>query len=137
PRKHTMLGRFKHEGANPIIAKNNKVVVYMGDDEKFDYLYKFVSDAKYRKHDREHNLKLLEKGMLYVAKLFFTSADEIDGSGTLPSDGEFDGNGYWIPLVHNNDSLVDGFTAAEVLVNTRLAADRVGATKMDRPEDVE
>lgn len=137
PRKHTMLGRFKHEGANPIIAKNGQVVVYMGDDERFDYLYKFVSDAKYRKHDREHNLKLLERGTLYVAKLSFTSSDEIDGSGTLPSDGAFDGNGYWIPLVHNGDSLVEGFTAAEVLVHTRLAADRVGATKMDRPEDVE
>ncbi|ADD40261.1 PhoX family protein [Stackebrandtia nassauensis] len=137
PRKHTMLGRFKHEGANPIIAKNGKVVVYMGDDERFDYLYKFVSDEKYRKHDREHNLRLLERGTLYVAKLSFTSEDEIDGSGKLPSDGAFDGAGKWIKLAHNDESFVDGFTAAEVLVNTRLAADKVGATKMDRPEDVE
>ncbi len=43
PRKHSAMGRFKHEGANVIVAKSGHVVAYMGDDERFDYLYKFVS----------------------------------------------------------------------------------------------
>ncbi|WP_434742544.1 PhoX family protein [Micromonospora sp. SH-82] len=141
PRKHTALGRFKHEGANVIVARSGHVVAYMGDDERFDYLYKFVSDRKYRSGDswaaRRHNLSLLESGTLYVARLGQTSAGEIDGSGRLPSDGAFDGRGEWIRLVSGDRSYVDGMTAAEVLVFTRLAADRVGATKMDRPEDVE
>ncbi|WP_025618991.1 PhoX family protein [Salinispora cortesiana] len=141
PRKHTALGRFKHEGANVIVAKSGHVVAYMGDDERFDYLYKFVSEKKFKKgsswRDREHNLTLLESGTLYVAKLDYTSADEIDGSGELPSDGAFNGGGRWIKLVSGNRSYVEGMTAAEVLTFTRLAADQVGATKMDRPEDVE
>ncbi|HZE40610.1 MAG TPA: PhoX family phosphatase [Stackebrandtia sp.] len=137
PRKHTALGRFKHESANPIIADNGHAVVYMGDDTAFEYIYKFVSDRKYREGDRRHNLRLLESGTLYVSKLSFTSADEIDGSGKLPSDGEFNGKGEWIPLVRGDESLVDGMSVAEVLVHTRFAADKVGATKMDRPEDIE
>ncbi|MCZ7421400.1 PhoX family phosphatase [Verrucosispora sp. WMMA2121] len=141
PRKHTALGRFKHEGANVIVARNGHVVAYMGDDERFDYLYKFVSDKKFMKGDswvaRKHNLTLLESGTLYVAKLDQTSAGEIDGSGTLPSDGAFNGRGRWIKLVSGNRSYVDGMTAAEVLTFTRFAGDKVGATKMDRPEDVE
>jgi hypothetical protein len=142
PRKHTALGRFKHEGANVIVAKNGKVVAYMGDDERFDYLYKFVSDKKYMPGDsavaRRHNLTLLESGTLYVAKLTGDSpAAEIDGTGKLPTDGAFDGRGEWIKLVHGNKSYVPGMTAADVLTFTRLAGDAVGATKMDRPEDVE
>ncbi|MBB4906649.1 PhoX family protein [Actinophytocola algeriensis] len=142
PVKHTALGRFKHEGANVIIAHDGRVVAYMGDDERFEYLYKFVSDGKYKpgnsRHAREHNKKLLDSGTLYVARFTGDSpAAEIDGSGRLPSDGEFDGRGEWIPLAHNDKSLVDGFTAEEVYVFARAAADVVGATKMDRPEDVE
>ncbi|MEU0546781.1 PhoX family phosphatase [Micromonospora sp. NPDC005979] len=141
PRKHTAMGRFKHEGANVIVAKDGHVVAYMGDDERFDYLYKFVSDKKFLKGNswaaRKHNLTLLESGTLYVAKLDQTSAAEIDGSGTLPSDGAFNGRGRWIKLVSGNKSFVDGMTAADVLTFTRLAGDKVGATKMDRPEDVE
>ncbi|MEV4199801.1 PhoX family protein [Micromonospora globbae] len=141
PRKHTALGRFKHEGANVIIAKSGHAVAYMGDDERFDYLYKFVSDKKFMPGDsavaRRHNLTLLESGTLYVAKLEGNSAGEIDGSGTLPSDGAFNGRGRWIRLVSGNRSYVDGMTAADVLTFTRLAGDKVGATKMDRPEDVE
>ncbi|MDM4722098.1 PhoX family phosphatase [Micromonospora sp. WMMA1363] len=141
PRKHTALGRFKHEGANVIVAKSGHVVAYMGDDERFDYLYKFVSDKKFMKghswRARRHNLTLLESGTLYVAKLDYTSADEIDGSGKLPADGAFNGRGQWIKLVSGNRSYVDGMTAADVLTFTRLAGDKVGATKMDRPEDVE
>ncbi|MEU5939470.1 PhoX family phosphatase [Micromonospora sp. NPDC047548] len=141
PRKHTALGRFKHEGANVIVAKSGHVVAYMGDDERFDYLYKFVSDKKYLPGDswvaRKHNLTLLESGTLYVAQLEQTSAAEIDGSGKLPADGAFNGRGRWIKLVSGNRSYVDGMTAADVLTFTRLAGDKVGATKMDRPEDVE
>ncbi len=141
PRKHTALGRFKHEGANVIVARSGHVVAYMGDDERFDYLYKFVSDKKFMKGAspvaRRHNLTLLESGTLYVARLEQTSADEIDGSGRLPSDGAFNGRGRWIKLVSGTRSHVAGMTAAEVLTFTRLAGDKVGATKMDRPEDVE
>ncbi|WP_328422649.1 PhoX family phosphatase [Micromonospora sp. NBC_00389] len=141
PRKHTAMGRFKHEGANVIVTKDGHVVAYMGDDERFDYLYKFVSDKKFLKGNswaaRKHNLTLLESGTLYVAQLDQTSAGEIDGSGKLPSDGAFNGRGRWIKLVSGNRSYVDGMTAADVLTFTRLAGDKVGATKMDRPEDVE
>ncbi|MEW2383784.1 PhoX family phosphatase [Micromonospora sp. NPDC047707] len=141
PRKHTALGRFKHEGANVIVARSGHVVAYMGDDERFDYLYKFVSDKKFMKGNswvaRNHNLTLLESGTLYVAKLDYTSAAEIDGSGKLPADGAFNGRGTWIKLVSGNRSYVEGMTAADVLTFTRIAGDKVGATKMDRPEDVE
>ncbi|SEP71674.1 hypothetical protein SAMN05216188_101269 [Lentzea xinjiangensis] len=142
PVKHTALGRFKHEGANVIVARDGRVVAYMGDDERFDYMYKFVTDGTYQKGDskraREHNKRLLDSGTLYVAKFTGDSpAAEIDGTGKLPSDGEFDGSGEWIPLAHNDKSFVEGFTAEEVYIFTRLAADKVGATKMDRPEDVE
>jgi secreted PhoX family phosphatase len=142
PRKHTALGRFKHEGANVIVAKNGKVVAYMGDDERFDYLYKFVSDKTFRPGNsesaRRHNLTLLESGTLYVAKVTGDSPPaEIDGSGKLPSDGLFDGTGQWIKLVSGERSYVPGMTAVEVLIYARIAGDRVGATKMDRPEDVQ
>ncbi|GIF65612.1 hypothetical protein Ais01nite_36470 [Asanoa ishikariensis] len=141
PRKHTAMGRLKHEGANIIKSRDAKAVAYMGDDERFDYLYKFVSDKKVDGRNtpeaRKHNLTVLESGTLYVAKLGYTSATEIDGSGKLPTDGAFNGTGTWIPLVKGGASMVDGMTVDEVLVFTRLAGDKVGATKMDRPEDVE
>ncbi|GAA1491174.1 PhoX family protein [Brachybacterium sacelli] len=138
PRKHTSLGRFKHEGANVIVADDGHVVAYSGDDEVFDYLYKFVSRATYVEGDREHNLTLLEEGDLYVARFSGNSPEaEIDGTGELPADGAFDGTGEWLPLVVDGASQVEGFTVEEVLVNTRLAADAVGPTKMDRCEDVE
>ncbi|GAA3960429.1 PhoX family protein [Actinoplanes auranticolor] len=142
PRKHTAMGRFKHEGANVIVARNGQVAAYMGDDERFDYLYKFVSAKKFvpggSAAARRHNLTLLESGTLYVAKLTGDSpAAEIDGTGKLPSDGAFDGRGTWIKLVSGDRSHVPGMTAAEVLTFARLAGDAVGATKMDRPEDVQ
>ncbi|MEL4503857.1 PhoX family protein [Luteococcus sp. H91] len=138
PRKHTSMGRFKHEGANVIIGEDGHVVAYSGDDEKFDYLYKFVSKRKYRKNDRRHNMTLLEEGDLYVAKFTGNSpVEEIDGKATPLSDGEFDGTGRWLPLVENGRSMVEGMSVEEVLVFTRIAADKLGATKMDRCEDVE
>ncbi len=127
PRKHTALGRFKHEGATVSLAADGRAVAYMGDDERFDYVYKFVSKERFREGDRAHNLTLLEEGDLYVAAF--------DGDGT--EDGRHDGTGRWIPLVTDGVSRVPGFSLERVLVHTRLAADTVGATKMDRPEDVE
>ncbi|WP_434592831.1 PhoX family protein [Streptomyces sp. A5-4] len=142
PRKRTALGRFKHEAAQPRLTDDGRPVVYMGDDERFDYFYKFVSSKRMKKGSsraaREHNLTLLDEGTLYVAKLTGDSpAAEIDGTGKLPKDGEFDGSGQWIPLATGEVSHVPGMTADEVYVFTRLAGDKVGATKMDRPEDVE
>ncbi|OEV26977.1 phosphatase [Streptomyces nanshensis] len=143
PRKRTALGRFKHEAAQPRLTSDGRPVVYMGDDERFEYLYKFVSSKRMRRGDsradKEHNMTLLDHGTLYVAKLTGDSPeDEIDGSGELPSDDhEFDGKGKWIPLATGDDSHVKGMTAEEVYVFTRIAGDKAGATKMDRPEDVE
>ncbi|MBM9476680.1 PhoX family phosphatase [Nakamurella flavida] len=141
PLKHTAMGRFKHEGAN-VTLSGGRPVAYMGDDERFDYLYKFVSARSMRtgtaKADREYNRTLLTEGDLYVARFSGDSpVAEIDGTGKLPSDGAFDGTGTWIALTRGGKSAVPGFTVQEVLVNTRLAADTVGATKMDRCEDVQ
>lgn len=132
PRKHSMLGRFKHEGANVTIARDGRAVVYMGDDERGDYIYKFVSADTFDPGDtqqaRKHNLTLLTKGTLYVAR--FTD----EASDPAP---EYDGVGQWIPLTSDTRSFVQGMSVVDVLVDTRLAADKVGPTKMDRPEDIE
>jgi uncharacterized protein len=146
PIKHTALGRFKHEAATIHVTGDGTVVAYSGDDERFDYMYKFVSTRKMmpgRDADAmRHNLTILDAGTLYVAKLSGESPDPIDGSGTLPSTGRFAGRGEWIPILRTGEdgrgaSLVDGMSAEEVAVFTRLAGDKVGATKMDRPEDFE
>ncbi|MGP3998596.1 PhoX family protein [Streptomyces sp. 8N706] len=142
PRKLTALGRFKHEAAEPRLTDDGRPVLYMGDDERFDYFYKFVSSKRMKRGTsraaREHNRTLLDEGTLYVATFTGDSpAAEIDGSGKLPEDGGFDGSGEWIPLASGTTSYVEGMTAEEVYVFTRMAADKVGATKMDRPEDVE
>ncbi|MDJ0312683.1 PhoX family phosphatase [Arthrobacter sp. H35-D1] len=137
PKKHSSMGRFKHEGANVIVADNGKVVAYSGDDERFDYLYKFVSKNKYKKDDKAHNMTLLSAGDLYVAQFAGNSEAEIDGTGKAPADGGFDGTGKWLPLVVKGKSAISGMGVQEVLVYTRLAADIAGATKMDRCEDVE
>jgi secreted PhoX family phosphatase len=141
------MGRLKHEAATVYVTGDGTVVTYSGDDERFDYMYKFVSANKVQPGTdpaaMAHNLTLLDEGTLYVAKL--TSdipATDIDGSGKLPSTGSFSGTGTWIPLLRSGaggqgESLVDGVTAQEAAVFTRLAADKAGATKMGRPEDFE
>ena len=135
PKKRTAIGRYKHEAGTAVIAKDGKAVVYSGDDERFDYLYKFVSDRKVVSNGNlaaraKANDGILDEGILYVAK--FTAEGDALGNNL---------KGEWIPLVHSTkkgaESFVDGMTGEQVLVYTRLAGDKVGATKMDRPEDVE
>ena len=96
----------------------------------------FITAGVYALSDFE--VTLLSEGNLYVAKFTGSAAAaEIDGKGTVPADGGFDGTGEWLPLVENGYSCVQDMSVEEVLVYTRLAADKVGPTKMDRCEDVE
>ncbi|MGW1340264.1 PhoX family protein [Kribbella sp. NPDC002412] len=127
PKKRTMLGRMKHEGATITITADGRVAAYLGDDEKGEYIYKFVSSGKYDEANRAKNFGLLDEGTLYVAK--FTG----DGA----ADGLYDGTGQWIPLTTDKKSFIDGMSVADVLIDIRTAADKVAATRMDRPEDIE
>ena len=121
PRKRTALGRLKHEAATVAVTPDRRVVVYTGDDERFDYVYKFVSKHRMSQR-REENFSLLDVGTLYVAKF------DVNDAGA--------GVGQWLPLVAGQGPLA-AWSEAMVLINTRGAADLVGATKMDRPEDIE
>ena len=119
PRKRTALGRFRHENAAVTLAEDGRVVVYMGDDEQFEYVYKFISRDRYDPARPESGFDLLDHGRLHVARF------------------EEGGVGRWIPLDFGAPGLdrAAGFVdQADVLVHARLAGDAVGATTMDRPE---
>jgi secreted PhoX family phosphatase len=115
PVKRTALGRFKHEGAEVTVGKDGRVVAYMGDDERFDYIYKFVSADDW-KSMRDRGVSPLDEGILYAARF------------------AEDGSGEWLPLTMDNPDLSGFSSQAEFLTFTRLAADAAGATPMDRPE---
>ena len=119
PVKRTALGRFSHEGAYTTACRDGRLSCYSGDDRAFEYIYKFVSARAWNSADRLANRDLLDEGTLHVARL------------------NADGSGDWIPLVHGSNGLTaaNGFDSqAAVLIYARAAGDRVGATKMDRPE---
>jgi uncharacterized protein len=128
PKKRTALGRFAHEAAvSPLPTVGQPIAVYMGDDSRGDYIYKFVSSATWADSDATPTNrmatgdKFLDAGTLHVAKF------NADGTGT------------WIPLTITNPTIAAATNyafsnQADVCLNTRLAADAVGATRMDRPE---
>jgi secreted PhoX family phosphatase len=119
PYKRTALGRFKHENAAVTLARDKRVVVYMGDDERNEYIYKFVSRESFDAKDITKNRDLLADGTLYVANF------------------RGDQSGEWLELTIGKNGLTkeNGFESqADICVRTRQAADRAGATMMDRPE---
>jgi secreted PhoX family phosphatase len=114
PVKRTALGRLKHEGAWVQETKDGRIVVYMGDDERNEYIYRYVSNQPWRRALRR-GISPLDDGILYVARF------------------KADGTGEWLPLTPDNPALASR-ALADILINTRTAADAAGATMMDRPE---
>lgn len=127
-KKRTALGRFAHESAafgKPVAGK--PLAVYMGDDSRNEYIYKYVSNTNWDAADATSSNalamgdKYLDNGKLYAAKF------NADGTGT------------WVELAMSNAAIA-AYAAykfadhADIVVNARLAADAIGATKMDRPE---
>jgi len=110
PVKHTALGRFKHENAAMVQAADGRVVVYMGDDERGEFIYKYVSNGVYV--EGGSTAGLLSDGQLYVAKF------------------NDDQTGEWLALTPE----ATGMSLEETLVFARIAGSKVGATTMDRPE---
>jgi secreted PhoX family phosphatase len=132
PIKRTALGRFKHEAANTAIGKDGRIAVYMGDDERYEYLYKFVTKNKFNPNNREKNLNLLDEGTLYVAVF----NDDFTGQWVEIASAYLENGKY---IIKPNPKLPNIFQEDPALcfIYTRKAADLLNATKMDRPEDVE
>ncbi|MNO23312.1 hypothetical protein D3C76_131140 [compost metagenome] len=127
PVKRTALGRFKHENAALAETRDGRAVVYMGDDERGEFIYKFISRDRIDHTNPKANRDLLDHGTLYVARF-----DGGDGKPNQPK-----GQGQWLELTHGKAGLDagNGFASqAQVLINARLAASAVNATRMDRPE---
>jgi secreted PhoX family phosphatase len=127
PIKRTALGRFKHENAALAETKSGHAVVYMGDDERGEFIYKFISRDRIDHKNPKANRDLLDHGTLYVARF-----DAGDGNPDHPR-----GKGQWLELSHGKNGLdaSNGFASqAQVLIHARLAASTVQATRMDRPE---
>ena len=119
PIKRTAFGRFSRECAALSLGKDGRMAFYSGDDAKGEYIYKFVPAGRFDAADPKAARNLLDEGTLYVARL------------------NDDGSGQWLALVHGQNGLTaeNGFASQEeVLLNARAAADRAGATPMDRPE---
>ncbi|MBX3302545.1 MAG: PhoX family phosphatase [Nitrospira sp.] len=114
PVKRTALGRLKHEGAWVQVARDGRVVVYTGDDERNEYIYRYVSNLPWRVA-QARGINPLDDGILYVAKFHENGAGE------------------WLTLTPDNPRLA-GWSLNDILINTRGAADAAGATMMDRPE---
>ncbi len=116
PVKRTALGRVKHEGVAVTVGKGGRAVCYMGDDQRFDYIYKFVSADNWKRMIKKGKSPL-DEGTLYVAKF------------------NDDGTGEWLELTIDNPVLAARFKdQAELLTYARIAGDLLGATPMDRPE---
>ncbi|MGS2723701.1 PhoX family protein [Porticoccus sp. GXU_MW_L64] len=124
PKKRTALGRFAHEGATIVAEHGKQVVAYSGDDGKNQFIYKFVSKDKYDKNNRTANMELLAEGDLYVAKFHPTGVGEW-------LKVELKETGWATPTFTNLQN------PEEALIETRLVARLLGATAMDRPEDIE
>ncbi|MEQ7920048.1 PhoX family phosphatase [Xanthomonas sp. WHRI 1810A] len=127
PVKRTALGRFKHENAALAETKGGRAVVYMGDDERGEFIYKFISRDKIDHRNPKANRDILDHGTLYVAQF-----DDGDSHADHPK-----GHGKWVELTFGKNGIdaSSGFASqAEVLIHARMAASVVKATRMDRPE---
>ncbi|MNH08056.1 hypothetical protein D3C79_674610 [compost metagenome] len=127
PVKRTALGRFKHENAALAETRDGRAVVYMGDDERGEFIYKFISRDRVDHKTPSANRSLLDHGTLYVARF-----DDGNQSADQPR-----GKGQWLELTHGKHGLIaaNGFASqAQVLIHARLAASQLKATRMDRPE---
>lgn len=126
PRKHTAMGRFRHENVAVMVSPSGRVVCYMGDDKNDSCVYKFVTEGAYDPRNREANLRLLERGKLYAADF---------------------ANGKWLLLDYASQRALREATKsdgsplfrdqADVLADARAAALALKATPVDRPEDIE
>jgi secreted PhoX family phosphatase len=132
PRKHTALGRFRHENTAYRADRGKRFVIYMGDDKANEGVYKFISDRSYDKHDRANNLKILESGRLFIAKWSPEGRrrfSDVQGSVLVTAES---GTGEWIEV--RNEELVDTATLLRKRFGT-ADYDKYFAT--NRPEDLE